>query len=131
MRFRRVPPDDNFSMLRLVSEGGKWEVDLYPVLFGVRIRCGQVGACAVVLDYCAGADINLRVEILLLVLQVLEAMDEASTTEGDIDRAFPKWTRRPIDRDPICLPKLREIAAATSGDDAFARAAATCSGVQV
>ena len=110
MKFRLADADMNFAWGRMVSEGGRWELGYSPVFFGCRVRLGLVRSMSVELDYCAGDDPELRLEILLLVLQIVEPLDEATTQPADIQRIFPRWTRRPIDLDPICMHQLRRLA---------------------
>ena len=104
MTFVSAPADFPFSLVRLVSSGGTWEVGYYPATFG-RVDCGGFD-----LNYCAGSDPALRLEILLCVLLILEPVDEAKLTHELIRKTFPGWTHRPIDKDPHCLPRLRELA---------------------
>ena len=114
MYFHRTEPTENFLALRMVSEGGRRELGCSPVLFGRRIRLGQVGAMSVDLDYCAGDDPVLALTILVLILEILAPVDEAELTAAYLKRVFPGWKRRPIDRDPACLPTLRALAAQAS-----------------
>lgn len=110
MKFTHAEPDENFRILRLVSEGGRWEAGLVPMLFGVRVRVGVVGASAVVIDYCAGADQAFQFDLLATILIILDGLPE-STGEVEILRMMPTYKVRPINKDS-CWLKLLEMAKA-------------------
>jgi len=48
---------------RLVSEDGKIEMGIYPVMFGYRVRAGYIGSMFCELDWCGGDD-QAQLEIL-------------------------------------------------------------------
>lgn len=54
MNFKPAPITLNYSIRRFVSENGRWELGITPVLFGVRIRAGLANNEWCVVDYCAG-----------------------------------------------------------------------------
>lgn len=57
--------DDNQNQLyqRIVSEDGKIEIAIHPVMFGYRVRAGYVGNTYVHIDWCGGSD-HSAVEML-------------------------------------------------------------------
>jgi hypothetical protein len=105
MKFKAVEPDENFSLLRLVSEGGKWELGLRPMLFGVRVSLGRVWAVGLVVDYCAGAKVADQFGVLAVVLDILEHFPEEAS-ERDALGFFPEQRIRPMYNDPECWAKL-------------------------
>lgn len=90
-------PDDEL-LYRKVSEDGKIQIGVHPVIFGFRIRAGYVGCMAYELDYCAGADISQVELIYSMVLTILH---------NDIPfKSFPNQNTKPMINDPNCFIKL-------------------------
>lgn len=56
-------PDSEYYFERLVSEDGKIEIGIYPVMFGYRVRAGFIDAFCSEIDWCGGAD-QTQVELL-------------------------------------------------------------------
>jgi hypothetical protein len=108
MKFRRAPTEPNFDRLKLVSEGGEWELGLWSVMFGVRLRFGRTGSCGVELDYCAGADTMFQLELLNAVHIILQEVPE-TVTESELHRMFPDYTLKPINNCPYCWPRLQQM----------------------
>jgi hypothetical protein len=108
MKFHRVQTEPNYDRLKLVSEGGEWELGLWRVMFGVRVRFGLAGAGGVELDYCAGADPMFQLELLNAVHIILQEVPE-SVTCGEIQRMFPGFHIKPINLDPFCWKRLQEM----------------------
>lgn len=49
-------PNVNYSMLRLQSENGIWEMGIYPTMYGTRVSCGRIGSDFYIKGgYCCGA----------------------------------------------------------------------------
>lgn len=94
MKFHRVEPDGNFRTLKLVSEGGRWELGLSPYSHGMRLRMGRAGRPPHAMDFCLGRDVSLFPKVLLAVLRRLEPLEETAGTEM-IDAAFPWAGTRP------------------------------------
>lgn len=92
----------------MVSDTGKWELGLVPMLFGVRVRAGLNGADWCEIDYCAGADQAFQLELLITVLTILESFPE-STTPHELHERMPGFQRKPINLDP-CWGKLQCLA---------------------
>lgn len=91
MNFRRVSPNGHFRALRLLSDGGRWELGFSPYHHGVRLRMGLAGRPPQVMDFCLGSDAELLPKVLVAVLKRLDPLDEMSTPE-EVDTAFP-WAR--------------------------------------
>jgi hypothetical protein len=108
MKFRRAPVEPNFDRLKLVSEGGEWELGLWSVMFGARVRFGRTGACGVELDYCAGDDPLFQLELLNAVHIILQEVPE-TVTESQLRHIFPDYTIKPINLDPYCWPALQRM----------------------
>lgn len=109
MNFKRAIPTENYMFARFVSENGRWELGLTPVLFGVRVRAGLAGECWCDVDYCAGDDPGFAFELLATMVIILESFPE-SASGREVSRALPEWKRRPINKDD-CWPKLKAMAA--------------------
>lgn len=94
MTFQRVTPNGHFRALRLLSEGGRWELGLSPYSHGMRLRMGLAGRPPQVMEFCIGRDGTLFSKVLVAVILRLEALEE-TTTPGEIDAAFPWAGTRP------------------------------------
>lgn len=88
--------DDRLNQLyqRIVSEDGKIEIAVHPVIFGYRVRAGYVGDCYVHLDWCGGDD-HSAVEMLYSIAKnILEAK---GNFEGIPDRSNIKPYYKDVD----------------------------------
>ncbi|RYD21006.1 MAG: hypothetical protein EOP88_12950 [Verrucomicrobiaceae bacterium] len=94
MIFRRVSPNAQFRALRLLSEGGRWELGMSPYSHGMRLRMGFTGRPPQVMDFCMGRDESLFPQVLVAVVKRLEHIEEDSEPET-IDAAFPWAGTRP------------------------------------
>lgn len=110
MKFTRAEPTENYPKLRMVSEDGAYEVGLYPVMFGVRIRAGRSNSPVCDIDYCAGADPLFQVLLLAAVVDILESLPDG-TPSSEIQNMMPRFERKPINQDP-CWGKLQAMAKA-------------------
>jgi|GEM_PF-2337125 len=108
MKFTIAPKSENFPILRFVSEGGINEVGLTPMIYGVRVRAGAVGATLVDIDYCAGADMEFQMRLLETLIAILETFPEGVSLR-EINTQLPTYKVRPIDKDP-CWPALQKMA---------------------
>lgn len=110
MIFKPAQPNEIFAERRWLSEpAGRWELGLQPMMFGVRVQLALVGACGPTLNYCAGADRGQIIMLLITVTLALEPFAE-DATEDEIRHAFPDYTVKPIFFDPVCWPRLQEMA---------------------
>ena len=103
MNFQRAEPSPEYRTLRLVSEGGRWEIGLSPYQSGIRLRMGLAGRPPSVMDFCLGHDERILAPVLLAVAGRLNDIPESASAK-EIDAAFPWAGNRP---DPaIHLPLL-------------------------
>lgn len=108
MKFKFAPTEPNFDKLKLVSEEGGWELGLWSVMFGVRVRFGRTGGCGVELDYCAGADELFQWELLNAIHIILLEVPE-SVSNCELRRMFPDYTVKPVNNCPHCWPRLQQM----------------------
>jgi hypothetical protein len=94
VNFLRVDPNSQFRALRLLSEGGCWELGMNPYSHGMRLRMGAAGRPPQVMDFCMGRDETLFPRVLVAVLKRLQPLDETSLP-CVIDAAFPWCGTRP------------------------------------
>lgn len=94
MKFRRGAPNNNFRVLRLLSETGCWELGMSLYGQGMRLRMGRAGHPPRLMDFCMGRDGALYPRILVAVLERLEPLEENSPPDR-IDSAFPWSGTRP------------------------------------
>lgn len=105
MKFHPAEPNDGLKLLRMVSAGGRWEVGLHPVMFGVRVRAGLAGDMTYAIDLCAGND-PARIDLLLkLVVAFLDRFPE-SVRDGEVSRAVPLNTVKPVWNDAAFMEKF-------------------------
>jgi hypothetical protein len=76
---------------------------------GTRIRLCRLSDLSIAVDYCAGKDEGLALMILAAVVMILKDVDE-NIPIREIERMFPIYTIKPIDKDPYCWKRLREMA---------------------
>lgn len=107
LKFKLDTPNENFPLLRFLSEDGGYEVGLMPVLYGVRVRAGRVGDSFVFIDYCAGADRDFQARLLGVIIDILETLP-VGITPREVQDLMPGYDIRPIDKDP-CWPTLIEL----------------------
>ena len=106
MKFQQTDPDENYPLLKLVSENGRWEIGLTPVMFGVRVRGGLAGDGWCPIDYCGGDDRAFVGQLLAVMVQILETYPE-SISPGEISTLLPDYETKPISNDP-CWKYLQE-----------------------
>jgi hypothetical protein len=94
VNFRRAEPTCEYRALRLLSEGGRWELGLTPYRNGTRIRMGAAGRPPSVIDFCLGHDTRLLAPALLAIAERLRGIPESAAAE-EIDAAFPWAGTRP------------------------------------
>jgi len=109
MKFTKTEPDENFSIVRLVSENNAWEVGIRNLAFDLRVSANPVGYCCYTLDYCAGNNRVVALVLLATVIKILEPLPE-NITAAEVERLFPVCTIEPLDRDEDCWQRLQEMA---------------------
>ena len=94
MKFQRSTPNNDYRVLRLLSETGRWELGMSLYSHGMRLRMGRAGRPPQVMDFCMGRDDALFPRVLVAVLKRLEPLEENSPPDR-IDSAFPWSGTRP------------------------------------
>ena len=97
MTFQRANPNANYRVLRLLSEGGQWEIGFSDYARGLRLRMGRAGRPPAVIDFCLGEKTKLCPPVVLAVLDRLAPVPESATT-AEIDALFP-WAGTKPDLD--------------------------------
>lgn len=91
---------------------GDFRVVLTPMIYGFRIRVGQIGDTTTYnLDYCAGAAETAVTLIYNLVIRALEA--------GNHPTYFPHFVRKPILLDTRCIIELSKLADESTSTEEF------------
>lgn len=109
MRFSKSPPcAEHMLSPRWVSENGVWEIGVFQVMFGKRVRAGRINVDWCVVDYCAGQDDDFLKQLITTVIIILESFDE-NTPEIDIEQVLPTYKTKPINLDP-CWAQLKKVA---------------------
>lgn len=109
MRFTPAEPDDHYQFGHLISKGGRWEMGIYPVLFGYRVRAGLIGSMCCSVDYCAANQTDFLLQLFVTVLSILESLPE-DVTPGELERMLPRFRIKPINQDPDCWVNLQALA---------------------
>ena len=96
------------------SVDGRWFIGTWPVIYGVRAiawRQDSTGRCV---DYCAGSDTSVLLELLHLLRVIFEGHLEDGASERTVEQLLPGWERRPINTDPKCWDRLKQLAKETA-----------------
>jgi len=94
VNFRRVHPNGEYRVLRLLSETDLWELGLSPYAHGMRLRMGRAGRRPSVFDLCCGHESLRAAHALAGVVAILRTIPESSSAAG-IDSRFPWAGTRP------------------------------------
>ncbi len=94
MTFQRTDPNREYRALRLLSDGGRWELGLSPYQNGIRLRMGLSGRPPSIMDFCLGHHPDICSSVLLAVIKRLEAVPESASSK-EVDAAFPWAATRP------------------------------------
>jgi hypothetical protein len=78
-------------------------------LFGVRIAGNPVGSRIYTFDYCAGNNSVFAITLMQTMLAIFDALPEEITVK-QVEKILPKYTVKPIDRDPTCWKELKRLA---------------------
>ncbi|WP_278912989.1 hypothetical protein [Deinococcus wulumuqiensis] len=108
MRFSLAPTTPDLDILRVVSETGRWEVGIWRVMSGLRVRALVDGEVPV--DYCGGKVVEQVHEVYALVTDILSALPE-SVSGDEVHALMPGFEQKPVHKDFRCVPRLRELAA--------------------
>jgi len=94
MTFNHTDPNNHYRSLRLLSEGGRWELGLSPYSHGMRLRMGLAGRPPQLMDFCLGRDADFLPKVLVAVLKRLDPLDEMASPD-EVDAVFPWAGTRP------------------------------------
>ena len=109
MKFAPAMTNENYPMLRMLSENAAWECGVRAMLFGYRVSANPVGNGAYTIDYCC-ADEQLWVELILsIVVIAFETLPETLTSE-EVQQLFPQQNIKPIKNDADCFSQLKQLA---------------------
>ena len=109
MLFQSAPCSlDTGYTITYASETGRWELGIWPVMFGFRVRAGLAGDGFVAVDYCAADQTIFLRELFAVVMLILEQLPE-DTQPGELYRILPGHEVKPINQDP-CWEKLQDLA---------------------
>lgn len=109
MKFTKTEPNEVFDAFRCISTNGKWEAGCRRMLFGIRVGLSRIGDCCYTLDYCSGDDPAFTLQLMATLIQILQQYSE-DITPVQIQRDFPRYEVKPINRDPHCWQRLQEMA---------------------
>lgn len=102
---KRVPDNtENSLFFRHETEDGQWEVCLYPVMFGVRIRAGRVGDPWCRADICMGNNQDMASVFFPIVCAIIEERGHCPEASE-----WPSYEIRPVWRDTAYLQKLFDM----------------------
>jgi hypothetical protein len=94
--FKEADLTVNYPLMHWVSEGGQWEMGIYPVLYGWRVAMGRVKEGSYLRGgYCIGKDM-VKANLLILMLMAIFKQQPEELTERDALRFLPEWELRPI-----------------------------------
>lgn len=109
MIFTAVESDPETGYIKTwASENNVWEIGIYPVMFGVRVRAGKVGCQGLDIDYCAGTDPVFLGQLLTTVMTILETFPESLNSQ-ELHTILPMYNKKPINLDP-CWEQLQQLA---------------------
>lgn len=120
-------PDTEFLLCRQISSDHQIEMGVYPVIYGMRVRCGFLGSFSVELDWCAGgSDTSLKVLYSLCYKIIGDRlhMDRHEIFDRQVVPSYSNIKPWTLDRDftarlaalagpvePISLPPVHKIRA--------------------
>lgn len=109
MKFSRSEPDLTFDVAKFLSETGVWEIGIRKLLYGLEVCGNPVGDDACTFFYPAGNDGVFTLTLLATIINILAKYPE-NVTYQQIEKDFPKYEIKPINRDPYCWKRLQEMA---------------------
>ena len=97
-----IPAEDSEVYQRLVSEDGKIEMGIYPVMYGYRVRAGYVGKMVCELDWCGGDD-QSQLELLYSICKnILES-------KGNFDNIPIRSDIKPFYKDAKFVEEINSL----------------------
>lgn len=96
------------------SANGLWFIGTWPVIYGVRAIAWRQDGTGRCVDYCAGNSPAVLLQLLQLLRQIFEVHLEDNASERTVEQLLPGWERRPINTDPNCWARLKQLAKRTA-----------------
>lgn len=110
MKFVKGPGNMDHPISHLVSEGGRWEMGIRPMLFGYRVSASKVGDGGYSIDYCCGNELVWIFMVYQAVMKALEVLPE-EIEPWQVSRLFPRQYTKPMRSDLTCWAALLDLAA--------------------
>jgi hypothetical protein len=111
MRLIQTRPDPDTGLYSCFSSENKvWNLGVYPVLFGLRIRAYRADSAGVSVDYCAGADGDFLMVLFNTISKILMQLPE-EIQDYQLEALLPFCEKKPICNDDK-WPELLELATA-------------------
>jgi len=107
MKLIKAEENINFLESHFVSVNNKWEMGIFPVLFGYRVGVTRMGHCSYSLNYCAGSDKEFLIELFIAVYRLLELLPE-DISINEFENLIPTYQYKPINKD-ACWPNLKAL----------------------
>lgn len=108
MNFSPAESTEYLPKRRQLSENGRWEIGLYPVLYGTRVRAGIAGSPCCVIDLCAGPTEKGQELLYSRILKILSRLPE-EISEGEVSRMIPEHSVKPVLNDMGFMLRLVEL----------------------
>lgn len=120
LKFNSTDTNENYSIFRWESEGGEWEMGVYPVTYGARVSLGRVGSISYLKGgYCVGNDMLKALQVVSMLQSFLSVQPEQST-ENEISRLLPDWDLRPIGYPgDKCWEQLMALAVTSTSSNSY------------
>lgn len=109
MRLTLTNKTERYPAGRYISENGRWELGVVPVIFGFRVRWGLADNLMTYAgDYCAGSDQDFLVNLLITMIFIFSFLPE-DIPESELRKLLPVCQCKPINKDP-CWQELKTLA---------------------
>lgn len=107
MKLLEVEPNINYPISHYISEGGRWEIGIRPVLFGYRVCAGPTDRPIYSIDYCAGNDVLFLAQLYATIFKLIEYLPK-DITINEFESMLPSYKVKPINLDP-CWENLKQL----------------------
>lgn len=112
MHFKKTSNDDTDTSIKetWASESGRFLIEVRRVMFGCRVSIRQGNDFFYHVDYCFGNN-QMWIEAGVVTLaRILECYDEATLDLNGLTGILPRYTVRPMLKDPQCWAELTRLA---------------------
>lgn len=99
-----APVNDHNLKDRLVTEDGKIELGIYPVIYGFRVRAGYSNSGACIIDWCCGDN-----AMLLIVLYYRLKWHIEDNPRAPFKGLPASSKKKPITEDPEFFKEIRAL----------------------